>query len=209
GVCNAVAYAHSRGVLHRDLKPPNVVLGDFGEVMVLDWGLAKVVGRPGGGRDAAAEASLDLAPEGPPDLTVQGRVRGTPAYMAPEQAAGQIHLLDRPTDVYGLGAILYEILTGRVPFSGADSQEVLRKVKQEEPPPPRQRCPDVPRPLEAVCLRAMAKDPARRYASAADLAGDLKRWLADEPVSAHRETFPEGLARRGARGQAARAGAAP
>src|SRR5205085_1037936 len=116
-VCNAVAYAHSRGVIHRDLKPQNVVLGDFGEVMVLDWGLAKLVSQP------EAEAPLPpIAGTGDVDIgaTLPGQVLGTPAYMAPEQAAGQTAAVGPAADVYGLGAILFEILAGRPPFFGHD-----------------------------------------------------------------------------------------
>jgi tetratricopeptide (TPR) repeat protein/tRNA A-37 threonylcarbamoyl transferase component Bud32 len=111
GVCQAVAFAHARGVVHRDLKPQNVVLGDFGEVMVLDWGLAKVVGRP----DVTDEVPIDVDPTGPDGATIQGQVLGTPAYMPPEQAEGRLDLLDQRADVYGLGAILYELLAGRPP----------------------------------------------------------------------------------------------
>jgi PAS domain S-box-containing protein len=173
-VCNTIAYAHARGVLHRDLKGQNVILGDFGEVVVLDWGLAKLVGRP------------DEVPETPPVLpedagadsgyTVPGQALGTPAYMAPEQAAGRTDLLDRRTDVYGLGAILYEILSGTPPFAGPSTDEVLRKVREEEPAPPQQSWPEVPPALEALCLRALAKRPEDRPAAAADLAREVQGW---------------------------------
>src|SRR5260370_39530532 len=116
-VCNTVAYAHSRGVIHRDLKGDNVILGDFGEVVVLDWGLAKLVSRPEGETHAPSLVLDDAAAEGS-GHTVQGQALGTPAYMAPEQAAGRLDLIDRRTDVHGLGAILYEILTGQPPFTG-------------------------------------------------------------------------------------------
>jgi serine/threonine protein kinase len=182
GVCNAVAYAHSRGVLHRDLKPHNVVLGDFGEVMVLDWGLARVIGQPD---DAALP--LELPAAGEVDGTVQGQVLGTPAYMAPEQAEGRLDRLGPATDVYGLGAILYEVLTGRPPFQGNDTPAVLRQVVHEEPARPRSLDKGTPPALEAVCLRALAKQPAARYARAKNLADEVQRWLADEPVSAHRD----------------------
>jgi PAS domain S-box-containing protein len=173
-VCNTVAYAHSRGVIHRDLKGQNVILGDFGEVVVLDWGLAKLVGRPEGEAHAPAvvldEAGADSG------YTVQGQALGTPAYMAPEQSAGQLDRIDRRTDVYGLGAILYEILTGSPPFSAASTEEVLRKVREEEPTPPRQLWPEVPPALEAVCLRALAKQPGDRPAAAAELALEVQGW---------------------------------
>jgi serine/threonine-protein kinase len=182
GVCNAVAYAHSRGVLHRDLKPQNVVLGDFGEVVVLDWGPARLTGQPDG-----AAAPLELPAEGQADGTVQGQVLGTPAYMAPEQAEGRLDLLGPASDVYGLGAILYEILTGRPPFRGDDTTAVLRQVVHEAPPPPRSLEKGAPAALEALCLKALAKRPGERYGSAKELAAEVQRWLGDEPVSAYRE----------------------
>jgi serine/threonine-protein kinase len=184
GVCNAVAYAHSRGVLHRDLKPPNVVLGDFGEVIVLDWGLARLTG----------QAGPDDNPAGPQvesgagvEATAEGRVLGTPGYMAPEQAEGRPDRLGPATDVYGLGAILYEILTGRPPFTGTITLEILRRVAHEPPAPPRSLSAGVPRPLEAVCLKALEKTPEQRYGTAKELATEVQQWLADEPVAAYRE----------------------
>jgi PAS domain S-box-containing protein len=173
-VCNTVAYAHSRGVLHRDLKGQNVILGDFGEVVVLDWGLAKLVGRSE--NEAAAPAIVGGEAGADSGYTVQGQALGTPAYMAPEQAAGQLDQIDRRTDVYGLGAILYEILTGAAPFTADTTEEVLRKVREQEPVPPRQLWPEVPPALEEVCLRALAKQPANRPAAAADLALEVQGW---------------------------------
>ncbi len=174
-VCNTVAYAHSRGVIHRDLKGQNVVVGDFGEVVVLDWGLAKVVG----GFEAETLGDLvDYGPSGPTPvgLTLQGQTLGTPAYMAPEQAAGRLDEIDARTDVYGLGAMLYEILTGQPPFSGSDTAEVLKNVCEKEPTPPRSLSVDVPPTLETVCLRTLAKNPADRYASAAELSQEVQQW---------------------------------
>jgi serine/threonine-protein kinase len=173
-VCNAVAYAHSRGVLHRDLKGDNVILGDFGEVIVLDWGLAKLMGQP----DEFEADPIRTAPDGARDagLTVQGEVVGTPAYMAPEQAEGRLKDIDQRTDIFGLGAILYEILTGRPPFIGSNTLEVLRKAIHGDPALPREIWPEVPPALEEVCLKAMAKDPRQRYSSASDLAQEVQRW---------------------------------
>jgi tetratricopeptide (TPR) repeat protein len=181
GVCNAVAYAHSRGVIHRDLKPQNVVLGDFGEVIVLDWGLAKLVGRP---EEAAAFPSISLDADEGHAATMPGQVLGTPSYMSPEQAEGAT--VNHLSDVYGLGAILYEILTGRPPFEGTETRDLLRRVVVEAPARPRDVVPGTPRALEAVCLKAMAKKPAGRYTSAAELADEVRHFLADEPVRAYR-----------------------
>jgi serine/threonine-protein kinase len=205
GVCHAVAYAHSRGVIHRDLKGQNVVLGDYGEVMVLDWGLAKVVGQ--------AEAAMPYAPPVAPgpnshEPTIQGQAIGTPAYMPPEQAEGRLDRIDARSDVYGLGAILYDILTGEPPFTGDDTAEVLRRVVHEEPPRPRQRDPEAPAALEAICLKALAKRPEDRYQAVSDLADDVKRFIADEPVSVYREPLSTRVTRWGRRHRTAAASVA-
>jgi serine/threonine-protein kinase len=205
GVCNAIAYAHSRGVIHRDLKGSNVVLGEFGEVIVLDWGLAKVLDRD----EAAADAPpVKLGPGSDRGETVNGQVLGTPGYMAPEQAEGRLDLIGYRTDVYGLGAILYEILTGQAPFPGDDSGDVLAQVLAGPPVPPRAVVGTTPRALQAVCLKALAKKPADRYASAGDLALEVRHYLADEPVTACREPAGTRLARWGRRHKPLVAGAA-
>jgi PAS domain S-box-containing protein len=173
-VCNTVAYAHSRGVIHRDLKGQNVIMGDFGEVVVLDWGLAKLVGRPEGEAHVPAVVLAEIGAD--TGYTVPGQALGTPAYMAPEQAAGQLDLIDQRTDVHGLGAILYEILTGTPPFAGGSTEEVLRKVREEAPAPPRQFWAEAPPALALVCLQALAKHPADRPAGAADLAQKVQGW---------------------------------
>jgi PAS domain S-box-containing protein len=158
-----------------DLKGQNVVVGDFGEVVVLDWGLAKVVG--GSDTESAGDQDDLLIVGAVPDgLTIQGQTLGTPAYMAPEQAAGRLEEIDARTDVYGLGAMLYEILTGEAPFSGSDTREILKNVCEKEPRPPRSLVADVPLTLETVCLRALAKKPADRYKSAAELAEEVQQW---------------------------------
>lgn len=174
-VCNAVAFAHSKGIIHRDLKPANVMVGDFGEVQVMDWGLAKRTGEGG--------MTTDESDGFEPLLTHAGAIVGTPAYMAPEQAAGEPDEHDERTDVFGLGAILYEILTGKAPF--ASHQEDRGNAI-----PPRRRNPSVPAALEAICLRATAVRGGARYQSAQALAADVRRWLADEAVSARRDAFP-------------------
>jgi WD40 repeat protein/serine/threonine protein kinase len=191
-ICNTVAYAHSQGIVHRDLKSQNVVLGEFGEVILLDWGFAHELGKPDDPADETQAAPLGTAP---PHLTLPGQILGTPAYMAPEQAAGRRDLIDQRTDVYGLGAILYEICTGRPPFTGADTLEVLRLAREATPPRPEQVCTDVAPALAAVCMRALARDPVDRYPSAAELARDVQRWLADEPTMAYPESVLERLHR--------------
>lgn len=184
-VCNAIAYAHSRGVLHRDLKPENVALGSFGEVVVLDWGLAKVVGEP---ELHLPAVSLSEAADGV--ATIDGHVIGTPAYMAPEQAKGRNDEVDERTDVYGLGTILFELLAGRPPFQGINTAETLRSVVNGAVPHPRLILPTVPGPLDAVCAKALAKNPIDRYRTATELGQEVQRFLADEPVDA----FPDPLA---------------
>jgi serine/threonine protein kinase len=185
-VCNAIEYAHSRGVLHRDLKPGNIMLGKYGETLVVDWGLAKAKGR------AADHAYIDEATLRPGAAsgsapTQMGAAIGTPAYMSPEQAAGQVDQLGPASDVYSLGATLYHVLVGKPPFSKDDVDNTLRKVKSGMFLPPRQVNPGVPRSLEAICLKAMALKMADRYGSPQELADEVEKWLADEPVAAHRE----------------------
>ncbi|MFI5457217.1 MAG: protein kinase [Isosphaerales bacterium] len=200
-VCNAIDYAYSRGVLHRDLKPGNIMLGKYGETLVVDWGLAKSVGRP---EAAPASATMDdrtLIPQSGSDLrgTELGARLGTPAYMSPEQAAGRIDELGPASDVYSLGATLYCLLTGQAPFTDSDLLGLLRKVERGDFSPPRKLQSWVDPALEAICLKAMATEPAGRYHTPRVLADDVEHWLADEPVSAWREPLRRRLRRWGRR----------
>lgn len=182
-VCQAIAFAHARGVVHRDLKPENVALDNFGQVLVLDWGLAKL--------ESDGELATRLALVGHMDIdsvaqTLDGEVVGTPLYMAPEQAAGDMHHLDQRTDVYGLGAILFAILTGDAPHAnsyrsfGPNSKlkDVLQLIANSETPRPRDINVHIPRDLELICMRAMSKEKYARHASAQELASEVESWIA-------------------------------
>lgn len=204
-VCEAVAFAHTRGVIHRDLKPENIMVGPFGEVLVMDWGVAKVLSA---GRAEAALTSEDARAErraledadliatlpltaGSPGDTSGGTVIGTPAYMPPEQARGQTELLDERSDVYALGAILYFLLTGRPPYESGGATDGGEQAGPWHPVRPRQMDPKIPRAIEAICLKAMSEQREERYASAEEIAGDVIRFLDGQPVSAYRENVFE------------------
>jgi serine/threonine-protein kinase len=179
-VCNTIAYAHSRGVLHRDVKPSNIMVGQYGETLVVDWGVAKAGGcseQSNSVRDNPIQAGGGSA------VTQIGSVLGTPQFMSPEQAAGAFDRLGPASDVYSLGATLYCILTGRTPFAGDNLASVLAKVQAGEFLTPTQVKPGVPAALDATCVKAMALRPEDRYPSALALADAVERWLADEPVS--------------------------
>jgi tetratricopeptide (TPR) repeat protein/tRNA A-37 threonylcarbamoyl transferase component Bud32 len=184
-VCNAVAYAHSRGVIHRDLKPVNAMLGEYGETLVVDWGLARVMDQPAS-EQTTAERPMQLGSGSGTAPTEMGQVVGTPAYMPPEQAEGRLDCVGVASDVFSLGATLYNLLTGQAPYSGED---VLAQARRAEVVPARQRKASVPVALEAVCQKAMARKPEDRYLRAQALAEEVQRWLAGEPVLA----WPEPL----------------
>ena len=190
-VCNAIEYAHSRGVLHRDIKPGNIIVGKHGETLVVDWGLAKPLGRVEPGVDSGERTLIPSSASGSAS-TLPGSALGTPAYMSPEQSEGDLEHLGPRSDVYSLGATLYCLLTGKPPFEG-DLADVIRGVQKGQFPPPRQLDPSIDRALEAVCLKAMALKPADRYGSPKALAEDVERWMADEPVRAWREPWTRAL----------------
>ena len=185
-ICDAVAFAHARGVLHRDLKPANVMVGAFGEVLVMDWGLAKILReQPGGAAEEDPEATILHTPRAsasPADateatqVTGQGTVLGTPGYMSPEQASGDVGHVDERSDIFSLGALLRFLLT---PPATADSS--LRWRRDKAP--------------EAICAKATHSDPANRYVSVSDLSADVSRYLDGLPVSARKETVLEKAAR--------------
>jgi serine/threonine protein kinase len=172
-ICDAMTHAHQRGVIHRDLKPPNILVDDRGEPHVLDFGLAKAAGH------FTATSGSTVMP------SITGQIKGTVAYMSPEQAAGRSDLIDVRTDVYSLGVVLYQMLTGRFPYDiSGTTLEALQNIQSAEPVRPRQIISRFSSDVEAILLKALEKDPRQRYQSAAELLHDVQCWLEGLPIVA-------------------------
>lgn len=194
--CEAVAFAHAHGVIHRDLKPQNIMIGSFGEVLVLDWGVAKILSTNGehvfSVEDKEEMAAMTVLAKkevpGPDKDTTHGTIIGTPSYMSPEQAGGEIGSIDQRTDVYSLGAILFFLLTNQPPESNTKvSLSTDGRTAARVMPTPRELNSLVSKAAQAVCLKAMAVERSERYAHAAELAAEIALLLDDQPVTAHRE----------------------
>lgn len=190
-VCDSVAFAHAHGVIHRDLKPENIMIGSFGEVLVMDWGLAKLLRHPDVvSATGLAEESSRSAAAATSRTTAHGTVLGTPAYMAPEQVLGRVDLVDERSDVYALGAILHFMLTGSTPPQTVAGDKEGRGAA-DPTAQPGDRVPSIPRALEAICRKALSRERERRYAGAAELGAEISRFLDGMAVSAHREGLLE------------------
>ena len=196
-VCLAVEFAHARGVLHRDLKPGNIMLGEFGEVNVLDWGIAKILGAPVEGAEAPKSAPVVDVDRPNSGRTVAGSLVGTPGYMSPEQASGEVDTIDVRSDVYSLGAILFEIVAGEQLHQGSSVTAILAStIRGPENCRPSSRRPDVAPEIDAICEKALATDPKDRYASARELCDALESFLdGDRDMMLRREMAEEHVLR--------------
>lgn len=183
-ICNAIAYSHSRGVVHRDIKPDNIMLGEFGETIVLDWGLAKVHGEKDE-RAGDLQKELSLLKDVEVGNTLAGKALGTPAYMPPEQARGDIQEIDERSDIYSLGAVLYEILSGKPPFEGRNAHEIIEKVMNSSPSDILTKEPEAPADLCAIARKTLSFDKNDRYHSALDVAKDIENYMSGGKVGAY------------------------
>lgn len=204
-VCQAIAYAHDKNIIHRDLKPSNVVVGEFGETVVVDWGLAKDLSKVAVSPELTEEtlaagtpmvnaqksAVSELSGLLDPVMTQAGSVIGTPAFMSPEQARGATSEIDTRSDAYALGVILYVILTGKPPFHGEDVQTTLKQVAEGKYQHPKAIDGSVPAPLASICVKAMSRERADRYQNAGEIAEEIHHYLANETVSAHKYSLFE------------------
>ncbi|MCC7339295.1 MAG: protein kinase [Pirellulaceae bacterium] len=190
-VCQAIQYAHSQGVIHRDLKPQNMIVGDYGETIVLDWGLASVI-------DAPYKPTESILLQDDPEVltaaeslkTLSGAIMGTPAYMPPEQARGELAAITRRSDVYSLGATLYHLITGKVPFTDGPLDELIERVKLGQIPRASTINARVEKSLSAIAAQAMQVEPRDRYGDCGELLEDVQKFLADQPISAYRDSLP-------------------
>ncbi len=182
-ICNTIAYAHSKNVIHRDIKPANIMIGEFGETVMLDWGLAKVKGEEDERAEELEEGikllKLDI------DVTVKGKIMGTPAYMSPEQAQGDIASVDELSDIYSLGAVLYEIISGEIPYSGKTAEEILQNIESSNIPDIKALLPIVPPELCAILQKTFIKDRDERYRSALELSRDIENYMSGHKVTAY------------------------
>ncbi|MEK7794408.1 MAG: WD40 repeat domain-containing serine/threonine-protein kinase, partial [Candidatus Hydrogenedentota bacterium] len=180
-LCQAVGYAHSKNVIHRDIKPSNVMIGEFGETVIIDWGLAKVVG----GDEQSGSSTSESAEENTPAATMVGTRLGTPRYMSPEQASGFTDEVDQRSDVFALGIVLYELLTGQVPLDGEVTEEIFHQIHNEKPVPVFQIERGAPPELAVICSHAMRKNPKDRYQNAKDLADEIQRFMTGATVRSY------------------------
>ncbi|MDR1924987.1 MAG: serine/threonine protein kinase [Planctomycetaceae bacterium] len=192
-ICKTIGFAHDRGVIHRDLKPANIMLGEHGETLVMDWGLAKPLNQKQQSSDEDEDDEYDtgitrFTGDQRTELTMVGAIVGTPAFMSPEQASPEENVVGTHSDIFSLGTILYYLLAGQTAFSGRSTREVLAKVRAASPPKPSEIKSNIPAGLEAVCMKAMAKNPKERYQTTKEMDEDLCRWLDDVPVRAINES---------------------
>lgn len=185
-VCQAMAFAHAREVIHRDIKPENIMVGEFGEVLLMDWGVAKVLSTIDTSSDSLQSSEATTT-----TVTSHGAVIGTLAYMSPEQASGETDKIDKQSDIYMLGATLFFLLTDQPPYQAIDPETLKAQFAKNLPIDPRTVKPSIKKPLAAICLKAMARDKTERYTDPLKLSSDIGHFLENEPLSAYRENLLE------------------